>query len=570
MKIARVFPLIAASLLVLACQVEENIVTEPEIPDGMKTVVFSAGNPDTKTVFTEAQDGKYPVVWTKGDAIFLSMNEETPASLVADLEGEDRSSIAYFTGTFEDDLDEYTFYAISPSSAVEAFNTTREAWVLTIPAIQTPVDGSTDESAQILAATTGTYASLPENLSLHFSQVTAYMRMTLNNLETAFSTAGWSDASIESIDLKFSTGVAGTWYCGMKDQAFEAKDASSSITLMTDSSSDLWFALAPVDISEQTLKISVNTDQGTVSRTITFESLSENSGLALSRGGVFTITVNMAKATEEEPTEVYELVLDLNDVEEGDNVAIVNSAKTYAMPTSLSSSAVSVTVTDDRFSPGSSVAIFEVEIERVAEDNYYYFKGSNGYLTPGSSSISLSSTKSLTSNGWNGYISYEDGSWNLWMTDASDNDYLLVYNSNSKKFTSYSSGSSSNIQYVLLFKRITCSSDNSADILSESTYGAYYSDGTSLVYSKATDDISREYDGTSTVSFAILKPSVAVFMEMSGIPQDAGKGDNFNLTVTEYSGMNKVTKEYYVAVSKEEGSKLWLTSKGGDCFIVKK
>lgn len=583
----RVLLSVAVLMVLSGCQVEESFIGENGLADGMKTVVFETGGPDTRTVFTEGQDGRYPVLWTNDDAIFLSMNCETPLSLPVDLGGAESASSASFSAAFKDGLREYTFYAVTPTTAVESFNTTRKAWLLTIPAVQTPIAGSTDEAAQILAASTDTFTSLPSNMHLHFKQVTAYMRMTLSNLESAFTAAGFGDAVIRSIDLTFGTGVAGTWYYGMQDASFEAKEASSTITLTTSSASDLWFALAPVDISEKTLKITVNTDKGSVSRTITFESLSANSGLALTPGGVFTISVNMASAVQSFTDSAYMLVTDTSSLEAGDEVLIASTdgSGIFAMSTTQNTdSRGSTAVTMDGLlivNPSSSVERFTLETD---SDGRFYFKTADGKYLSSSTSKKTSGTrvmyyylvssqsKNASVNGWSVDI-MSSGLASMMVGDS----YEMVFYANSANlFVGYASDVYANysnyMYYPLIFEKIDLNPAFMDDaVLSKDEYGAYLSDW-SFVYEKAVHNLSREYDEASgTVSFSILEPASERFLQFYAIPSELEKGDRFIMGLVMYSGMNKTVDEaYQVVVEKVEGPKVWLSSLSGESFIIKK
>ena len=57
----------------------------------------------------------------------------------------------------------------------------------------------------------------------------------------------------------------------------------------------------------------------------------------------------------------------------------------------------------------------------------------------------------------------------------------------------------------------------------------------------------------------------------SGIPAGATKGDTFVLKYEKVSGIDVVaSEEYRVAVARESGATLWLTTGTGEAFIVKK
>ena len=99
-------------------------------------------------------------------------------------------------------------------------------------------------------------------MQLHFAHLTAYGRLSLKNLEL-------EDATVSKVELTFSTPVVGEWYWA-EDGTLTSNGASHTITLDTDASGELWFACAPVDVSGETLSLSVYTTHGILSKEITF------------------------------------------------------------------------------------------------------------------------------------------------------------------------------------------------------------------------------------------------------------------------------------------------------------
>ena len=258
--------------------------TEQEAPESasLKNVRFQAGAADTRTAFAEAVDGVYQTLWTENDRdVLLSLNygkaEESPVSPSAD------GTTASFEASFDASAvtAPYTFYAVSPASAARAISPSRSAWSVRIAPGQTPLATSVDEAAQLLVAKSAASATLPDEVDLHFSHLTAYGRITLKNLEIG-------EAVVRKAELVFSTPVVGEFYWG-EDGTLTSNGASHTITLNTDASGDLWFACAPVDVSGATMSLSILTDKGVATKEIAFAE-----GRKFTSGKVARFSVDMA------------------------------------------------------------------------------------------------------------------------------------------------------------------------------------------------------------------------------------------------------------------------------------
>jgi hypothetical protein len=105
-------------------------------------------------------------------------------------------------------------------------------------------------------------------------------------------------------------------------------------------------------------------------------------------------------------------------------------------------------------------------------------------------------------------------------------------------------------------------------ILEQDAYGAYLVDGNRVF--GAGDQLSREYIGNGTVTFAILTPTAYEIAEFNGIPINPAKGDSFTLNYNLISGRNRSDTDYSVTVVKVDGPKVWLSTGDGYGFIVKK
>ena len=558
-----------------ACATQEVEAPLPVKEQGTR-VHFTAGSLQTKTAFAEptVEDGvaTYPTRWTANDTeVAISLNYETAiaAGVVP--------SADFTQADFEADFAEskasapYTFYVLSPASALKAVSASRKALTVEIPAVQTPIANSADEAAQILVAKSAESQTLPEKVDVHFAHLTGYGRLTLKNLPEAVTSV-----TLVSPEQPW----AGTWYYNTEDGSVEAKEASSSITLKTDGTGDIWFACAPVDMKGKKLKVSATTANGVYEREITLS----GKNVDFTAGHVYKFSVNMESATFIENTKevYYELVTDSSTLKAGDEVIIANVpdnklSSYYAMSTGFQTKyreAVSVTVDENKlYDPAENVEIFT--LENGTSSGTLSFKSKAGaYIAAGGSSknsMTNTTTKGATSS-WR--ISISGGT--ATMVAQSGNYVYLLFNYNTKpyRYACYQESTANNLNMmskVALYRKTEGEAVPSSDdpILKEETFGAYLN-GNNTVYVKGSQQLSREYQGDK-VTFAILDAMAQIVMEFSGIPAGATIGDAFTLTLRTVEGKKTVsTGSYTVTVVGEAGAKLWLSDGAGNGFIVKR
>ena len=540
-------------------------------------VHFTAGPLQTKTAFAEptVEDGvaTYPTRWTANDTeVAISLNY-APAVMAAVHPSSDFVE-AEFDADFAD-VDAsapYTFYVLSPASALEAVSQSRKALTVTIPAVQTPLATSVDEAAQLLVAKSAESQTLPENVDVHFAHLTGYGRLTLKNLP--------ADAEVTSVTLiSEEQPWAGTWYYNTGDGSIEAKEGSSSITVKTDASGDIWFACAPVDMKGKKLKVSAATAAGSYEREITLS----GKNVDFSAGHVYKFSVNMESAefVENKKEVYYELVTDASTLKAGDEVIIANVVggdvkNYYAISTDQKTNnraAVAVTVEKNKiYDPAENVAIYTVKTGS-ASGTWAFYREAEGYLANQSgSSNRLVYVSSVTTNAsWT--VSISNGVATVKASAGQRATMLYNQNNGSPLFCCYQSTSvfGTVTSLVALYRKTEGEAIPSTEdpILEEETFGAYPTTG-SILYVKGSQQLSREYAGTA-VTFAILDAQAQKVVEFSGIPVAATIGDAFTLTLRTVEGKKTTSKESYaVTVVGEAGSKLWLSDGAGNGFIVKR
>ena len=572
-----------------SCKVQEMEVALPVQRNGA-IVHFSAAPLESRTAFGDpsSTDGvlSYPTLWTANDAeVGVSVNFAAPVT--AAVQPSDNFARADFDANFDGVEAEapYSFYVMSPASALSSVSESRRAIAFSVPAVQTPSTNSPDEAAQLLIAQSGTYGQMPEEVEVHFSHLTAYGRLTIKNLPDPVTVTSVSLVSPEQP-------WAGIWYYNPEDGSVDAKEASSSITINTDGTGDIWFACAPVDMKGKKLKVSVSTDLGVFEKEIT---LSGNN-VDFSSGHVYRFSVNMNGIEPIKKSKVYRLVKDASALEAGKEVLIVNLAGTYAIGPSSNNNnnktAKAVTVTDgtiDSESLGSEVQVFI--LEEGSSSGSWSFSTGSGYLGTTSSSNNNYLRTLSSKDGWSSWtvgISSSDGTAVVstvstytsgWITQttyykqiryngsSSSNLLFSAYSSKSKTDWDSSSGGTSPI--AIYMEDYVGGSTFDDPILTEDVYGAYLATG-STVYVPGVIQLSREY-GEESVTFALLSLVENSVLEFVGIPDSAALGDAFTLTLVERRGSKVAsTRNYSVKVVGEAGAKLWLSDGLGNGFIVKR
>ena len=532
--------------------------TEQEVPDtgSLRTVRFHAGTVDTRTAFTEAVDGVYRTLWTENDTdILLSLNygKAAASAVTPSADGATASFEASFDASAA--TSPYTFYAVSPASAARAISPSRSAWSVYIAAEQTPSALSVDEAAQLLVAKSAASATLPEEVDLHFSHLTAYGRITLNNMDLQGST-------VRKVDLIFSTPVVGEFYWG-EDGTLTSNGASHTITLNTAAAGDLWFACAPVDVSGATMKLSVFTDQGVLTKEITFPE-----GRKFNSGKVARFSVNMEGITfaQDGP---FVLVEDAAGLQVGDRILIVNTDGTYALGSQVDSeppyrARTAVTVENGTISDPGQATVLTLGAGSVS--GTWTMQSGAKYLSAVPSANGL--TESETVDGYT--------SWNVTISKGAavvkaqqGKSPFIRYNATNSRFNGYPSKSQGG--GITIYRQAV---DDPAveDPLTESAeYGSYMT-GATRTYVKGSDQILRSYNRDGKLEFVLLNASEKEQLVVSGYDPSLTKGGEAVVTVSWRKGTQTILKAqtFQLQVVKEDGSKVWLGDGSGQGFIIKK
>lgn len=425
-KFFKPFFVIAAAAFALVSCVKEN-----DAPvSGTKTVQFHASSVETKTAFGEPDGITYPTLWTANDTeIKVSLNLNSPKSV--DVYPSDDYTTADFSATLEDDgSGSYVFYSMSPASAFNSFHSTNRYLSANIPTSQTPLETSVDESAQVLYAISDEYSEMPENVSLIYKHFTAYGKLSFVNLNL-------DGAKVLSVAVSSEENLAGRWNYLVDDDAFVVNSGASTVTINTSSTEDIWFACAPVDLSNKTLTITVNTDKGPLTKDIKMAS-----GRKFEAGRIAKFTVDM-KDAEFAESKTYHLVNSTDELTTGSEIIIVANNANVALSTTQNGNnrgQAAVTKSSDGSSisdPGTDVQI--LTIETGTTEGTVAFNTGTGYLYAASSSKNYLRTETSLSANSSWSVSFEEGIATI-KAQGSNTRNWLRYNSSSSIFACYGSG----------------------------------------------------------------------------------------------------------------------------------
>lgn len=277
------FVVIAATATFAGCQKEESNAPATET----KTVEFFANSIDTKTQFgTPDNNGVYPTLWSTGDEVKILVNLASVKDTEKTAEVEcssDFTSARFEAELVQPDAESFTFYSVSPSSALKGKSSDKGYLYVEITADQTPLEASVDKKAQVLYATSSTTEIMPSSVDLDFHHLTAYGKFSLANLTDQVSSV--SKIKIEAPEDVY---IAGKWDYFVANGSFVVREGNGSnvITLTTTKTSDIWFAAAPAATSGKKITFTVTTDKGDLVKEVTFPG-------NLQAGKIATFSVNM-------------------------------------------------------------------------------------------------------------------------------------------------------------------------------------------------------------------------------------------------------------------------------------
>lgn len=433
----------AAAMSFASCS---NNFTEEAVSGEKIEINVNATNDEiTRSAFDEPSEGSYPTLWDGKEKFVMNANDsngDTTETVTAKFSTDFRTVNLSANFEFDAPQTSYTAYAMVPKSAcVFASITANKGWQVAIPTAQTTGANSCDPAAQILMGASETKTSAAEAFNMTFKHAVAYGKMTLTNLNLG-------DATISSVAIESTKNIAGRFYINHKTLAYSDNSGAKSITINTTSSDNIWFALAPVDVSNTTLKIVVNTNKGTFTKQVTMPA---NRKFELGKISIFK--VDMTGIAIVEPVQ-YTLLTDATNLKVGDQVVIAAKDANFAISSTQNSNnraQAAIKKSSDKSTisdPGSDVEIFTVEAGSASGTFAFKAQKYAGYIYAASSSSNHMKTKDTKDANASWSISVTNGVATI-KAQGENTKNLLRYNETSSLFSCYGSGQKDVVIYHL-------------------------------------------------------------------------------------------------------------------------
>lgn len=255
--------IILVSIAALAFAASCNKSLSPDsAPDGFirKTVHISASEIlANKASFGENAGEGYPVFWSEGDKVLLSINGAEAKEIEVTPKGD--GSTADF-GTLKLDLPENGPVEIFVSTNTTKASGGRTGTIKYKPTeneSQTPTRSSCDPASIIIYATK-TYdnvEAVPEDIKLDFDHSTAYGKMTLSGI----SLNGEEKIKYVEIQTPLGQNIGGSVTIGEDGSLSAGSHTSITLRGIEDLTDPVWFAIAPTVLNSATaLYVHVVTD----------------------------------------------------------------------------------------------------------------------------------------------------------------------------------------------------------------------------------------------------------------------------------------------------------------------
>ena len=283
--------MLSAAAVVAGCRMQESGEAPETVDEGSAVHFVARTDALTRTVFGEPDGSTYPTFWTGDETVAISLNyEEQQKAGVTVNETRTVADFSYVPA----EAASYTFFVVTPASALETPSPSREALRIAVPATQKPLAGSVDEAAQVFYAKTGTVTQKPSSVDVRFNHLTAYGKVTLKHVT----------GTPVRLTLVADRAIAGTCYVAPSDGTLSTRDGSHSLYLdlanLTVSDGDLkdvWFSCLPADLAGRPLTLVLETAQGkTFKRTV--PALGE--AMYFVSGRITKFSVDMASASQSE------------------------------------------------------------------------------------------------------------------------------------------------------------------------------------------------------------------------------------------------------------------------------
>lgn len=372
MKKTLLFSALVMVLSMTACNKEAELANNDAKASETRTVCFTSVPMDTKTVFGTPDGTNYPVLWTAEDTkVAITHNYKSPVQ--ADVTRSVDNKTASFSGEFETGAADNTFFAVSPVSAVYQVASASKRIDFEIPSGQTSTASSPDPGAMVLYSRSAGHTEIPANVSLTFHHFTAYFHFVFSNYASTLEAAG---ATVQSVSVTSEKNLAGRIYYYPETGEQSIYSEAKTITVATSSLDDVWVGVTPADLSNETIKLTVNTSKGTITKNVKFGA-SHN----LTAGKIAKVPVNLSGIGLVAPVR-YNLVTNKSQLNIGDKIIVVGANFSEAMSTTQKDNnrAATAISKSEGYILDPSDAVEVIELEDGFKPGEYAFKVPDGYL----------------------------------------------------------------------------------------------------------------------------------------------------------------------------------------------
>lgn len=312
-KISKALLFIAVSAMAAVSCAKENI--QPTQSGETQMVTFNATAVETKTVFGEKSGNSYPTLWTTNEQVAVSYNGGE--LMTADITPSSDDKSASFTLGIEKEAGAQThkFVAVSPAASVTDVDKQDNSFYVYIPSTQTPLSGSCEEKAQLIAASKEySDEEFDNHVELNFKHIPAYGNMSV----LLPSDAG----TVESVSLSADYDLTGHFNYSFSNDELFALDAVKTVTIKTNKTDGLFFAVAPVDLSGKKMTVTVTTNKGVYTKEIDLSG--KTLKFVVGQVSKFAVSGFTQSATR---SEAWTLVTDASTLAVGDKLVIASNDK---------------------------------------------------------------------------------------------------------------------------------------------------------------------------------------------------------------------------------------------------
>ena len=280
---------------------------------------------------------------------------------------------------------------------------------------------------------------------------------------------------------------------------------------------------------------------------------------------VVTVTQEAKEAVLPPVSGAFELLTDASLLQEGDQILIVNQAKSHAMGAQNGTyrSRTSVTIVDDTVSePEEGVAVITLE----GGEGAWNLKVSNGYLAAQNDSKNqLLTVDNVTDFATWSIVLDVDGLATIKAAAGARNTLLYNSQSGTERFSCYAN-TSNNTKEVLIYHKLGAPA---TPVTQYDALGVYLGKQ-ERIYQAGTDQYVRSYEG-SALQFVLLEPQGKEQVKLSGFTTALQPGDAVTVSVDWKKNKTQVVeKDYPMTVLKDQDGKLWVGDAKGRGVIIRK